>query len=327
MRAHCAGWSARLTAPPNFSQKTKPRKQNTMCQFKSAIVLRDAKNKGGFQLLLSPWTESHSDLITIHKLRDDGKLRFARVEFSPPTMETAHLLDGYILKIDEERTPDWFDDEMKVTVADKLRDYVKRMIVTGDVALLIGGQFIIAPNAKVECAKAMIINAVLSGGTVQAVESGGTVQAVLSGGTVQAVWSGGTVQRVESGGTVQAVLSGGTVQAVWSGGTVQRVESGGTVKNVESGGTVQAVESGGTVQNVWSGGTVQRMESGGTVQRVESGGTVQAVLSGGTVQRVWSGGTVQRVESGGTVQAVLSGGTVQRVWSGGTVQRNDNKTK
>jgi hypothetical protein len=192
-----------------------------MCQFKSAIVLRDAKNKGGFQLLLSPWTESHSDLITMHNLRDDAKLRFARVEFSPPTMETAHLVDGYVLKIDEARTPEWFEEEMKIAVADKLRDYVKRMIVTGDVALLIGGQFIIAPNAKVERAKAMVINAVLSGGTVQHVESGGTVQRVLSGGTVQRVLSGGTVQRV---------LSGGTVQSVWSGGTVQHVESGGTVQ-------------------------------------------------------------------------------------------------
>ena len=136
-----------------------------MCNFKSAIVLRDPKNKGGFKILMSPWTESHSELITIHNLRDDEKLRFARVEFSPPSMDTAHLIDGYKLTIDEKRTPDWLTAEMKEKVADHMREYVKRMIVTGDVALLIGGQFIIAPGAKVECAKAMVINAIC-GGTV-----------------------------------------------------------------------------------------------------------------------------------------------------------------
>jgi hypothetical protein len=230
-----------------------------MCQFKSAIVVKSPRDKGGFNLLLSPWTESHSELIAIHKLRDDGKLRFARVEYSPDEMTNCHLVEKYKLNIDENRTPEWFDDEMQEKVADRLRAYIKSIIVTGDVALLIGGQFIIAPGAKVESAHSMVINAVLSGGTVQRVLSGGTVQSVLSGGTVQRVWSGGTVQSVWSGGTVQSVESGGTVQSVESGGTVQSVLSGGTVQSVLSGGTVQSVESGGTVQSVWSGGAVRHM--------------------------------------------------------------------
>ena len=138
-----------------------------MCQFKSAIVVKDAKEKGGFRLLLSPWTESHSELCQIFKLNDTAKARlyFARVEFSPKTMDMAHLLNTYRLRIDEERTPDWFDEEMKGAVTAKLSTYVKSMIVDGDVDLLIGGQFIIAPGAKVACAKAMVINAIC-GGTV-----------------------------------------------------------------------------------------------------------------------------------------------------------------
>jgi hypothetical protein len=180
-----------------------------MCQFKSAIVLRDGKEKGGFRLLMSPWTESHSELITIHKLRDDGTLRFARVEFSPPSMDTAHLIDGYKLRIDEERTPDWFDAEMKEKVADKLRAYVKSIIVEGDVQLLIGGQFIIAPGAKVESAHSMVINAIcggtvseIRGGTVSEIR-GGTVSAIR-GGTVSAIW-GGTVSEIR-GGTVSRII-------------------------------------------------------------------------------------------------------------------------
>lgn len=40
-----------------------------MCQFKSAIVVKEPRNKGGFQLLMSPWTESHSELMDGHKLK------------------------------------------------------------------------------------------------------------------------------------------------------------------------------------------------------------------------------------------------------------------
>ena len=170
-----------------------------MCEFKSGIVLRDEAQKGGFKLLMSPWTEHHSDLISIHNLRDDSRLRFARVEFKPASMATADKPETYKLRIDEERTPEWFDDEMKEAVSDKMRAYIKSIIVTGDVCLLIGGQFILSAGAEVESAKGCVITAVLSGGTVQSVESGGTVQRVFSGGTVQRVEDGALINGEKKG--------------------------------------------------------------------------------------------------------------------------------
>jgi len=211
-----------------------------MCQYKSAIVLRDLKEKGGFKLLMSPWTESHSELEIMFKLRDGSRLNWAKVEYSPDEMKNAHLIEKYRLIIDEERTPDWFDDEMKEKVQSKMESYVKSIIVTGDVQLLIGGQFIIAPRAKVECAKAMVIN-VICGGTVSE----------ICGGTVSAIW-GGTVSAIR-GGTVSAIC-GGTVSEIW-GGTVSEI----------CGGTVSAIR-GGTVSEI-CGGTVSAIR-GGTVSAI-----------------------------------------------------------
>ena len=182
-----------------------------MCKFKSAIVLQDERETGGFRLIMSPWTESHSELITIHKLRDDGRLRFARVEYSPESMDKAHLLESYKLNIDEERCPDWFDDEIREKVEKRLRTYIKSIIVEGDVKLLIGGQFIVAPGAKIESAHSMVINAIC-GGTVSEIW-GGTVSEIR-GGTVSAIW----------GGTVSAIW-GGTVSEIW-GGTVSAICGG-----------------------------------------------------------------------------------------------------
>jgi hypothetical protein len=198
-----------------------------MCQFKSAIVVRDEQQKGGFRLLLSPWTESHSVLIAVHKLRDDGRLRFARVEYSPPSMDSAHLIEGYKLTIDEERTPEWFDAEMKERVTEKLCAYVKSIIVSGDVDLLIGGQFIIAPGAKILRADCVVISA-MCGGTLTEMR-GGTLTAMW-GGTLT-VMRGGTLTEMRGGtltemrGGTLTVMRGGTLTAMW-GGTLTVIKAG-----------------------------------------------------------------------------------------------------
>ena len=212
-----------------------------MCNFKSGIVVKDECEKGGFRLLMSPWTESHSDLITMHQLNDGKLLHFARVEFSPDKMENAHLLDKYKLKIDEKRKPEWLDEEMQEKVIARMTSYLQSIIVTGDVALLIGGQFIVAPGAKVKCAKSMIINAVC----------GGTINVVCSG-TINEVW-GGTIHKVVCGGNINEAY-GGTINAIW-GGTINEVY-GGTINEVW-GGTINKVY-GGTINEVY-GGTINEI--------------------------------------------------------------------
>jgi len=220
-----------------------------MCQFKSGIVLKDGKEKGGFRLIMSPWTESHSELITMFKLNDGKILHFARVEFSPPNLDTAHQVETYKFKIDEDRKPEWFDNKMKNSVIEKMTAYIKSIIVSGDVQLLIGGQFVIAPSAKIECAHTMVINA-MCGGTVNDIR-GGTVNDIR-GGTVNYI-SGGTVNYI-SGGTVNDIR-GGTVNDI-RGGTVNDI-SGGTVNDIR-GGTVNYIR-GGTV-NYISGGTIKTVQ-------------------------------------------------------------------
>ncbi len=214
-----------------------------MCQFKSAIVVKEPRNKGGFQLLMSPWTESHSELITIHKLKDDARLKFARVEFTPPSLDQAYLPDVYKLRIDEVRKPEWFTEEMQAQVTNKMRAYIKSIIVSSDVQLLIGGQFIIAPGAKVECAHSMVINA-MCGGTLTAM-CGGNLTA-MCGGTLTAMW-GGTLTEM-CGGTLTAMrggnltaMRGGNLTAM-CGGTLTEM-CGGTLTEMR-GGTLTEIEKG-----------------------------------------------------------------------------------
>jgi hypothetical protein len=82
-------------------------------------------------------------------LRDDGRLRFARVEYSPEDASKAHLLDTYSLRIDEGRTPEWFDEDMQEAVAAKLAEIVKCMLVPRSGMTLLGGAWIVPPDYEV----------------------------------------------------------------------------------------------------------------------------------------------------------------------------------
>ena len=185
-----------------------------MCKFKSAIVVRDDASKGGFRLLMSPWTESHEDLVTYCKLKDNDAFRinFARVEFSPSSMDKAHLVDEYKLRLDEDRAPDWWSDEIRDGVAAKMRDYIKSIIVTGNVGLLMGGQFILAPGAKVEASRAVVIAAMCgtsSVGTMSGTSSVGTMSGTSSVGKMLDTSSVGEMLDTSSVGMMRDTSSVG----------------------------------------------------------------------------------------------------------------------
>ena len=181
-----------------------------MCQFKSAIVLHDEREKGGFRLLMSAWTESHSELCQVFKIKDGSRLTFARVEFSPASMDKAYLPEEYSLHIDEERTPEWFSEEMKTAVADKMRDYIKRIIIDGDVDLLMGGQFILAPTAKVACAKSVVIN----------VMTGGYVGEMWGSANVGEMWGSANVGVMRESANVGEMWGSAKVGVMWGSANV-----------------------------------------------------------------------------------------------------------
>jgi hypothetical protein len=276
-----------------------------MCNYKSAIVLKDESVKGGFKLLLSPWTESHSELCQIYKLNDkaSARLYFARVEYSPKDVTKPWELDGYKLRLDEERAPDWWNEHIAEDVAEKLRAHVETLIVNDEREILIGGHYIIGPKARIGLIKEAVIRGVAAGAHISDIR-GGTISNI-SGGTISDI-SGGTISNI-SGGTISNI-SGGTISDI-SGGTISNIW-GGTISNIR-GGTISNIR-GGTISNI-SGGTISNI-SGGTISDI-SGGTISDIW-GGTISNIW-GGTISNIR-GGTISDI-SGGTISNIW-GGTYQ-------
>lgn len=128
-----------------------------MCQFLSAIVTRQG------DIYSHPLTDSHTDLITLFNLKE-GKAaqNFVRVEF---TAQGADIFDvnKYKFRVDETRTPAWFDDEVLGMTIVKLRVLVKKCIIVDERPLLIGGTYLIGDKAKIAKVSSARIIAVHAG--------------------------------------------------------------------------------------------------------------------------------------------------------------------
>ena len=161
-----------------------------MCKFFSSIVTRQG------EVLYNQFIDSHETLIQIFKLRDDKPMDyFVRCEFYPQNNNDMGDADKYELKVDENYTPEWFE-EFRESVTDKMRTIIKNMIVTGERDCLIGGTWILK-DAKVGFLNYCRI--------VWAFNS--TVNEMWDNSTVNEMWDNSTVNEMWGNSTVNKMLS------------------------------------------------------------------------------------------------------------------------
>ena len=157
----------------------------------SAIVLKP--NGKPLEILRNAWTDSHEDLVTLFSLRDNKEGAFARVEFKPEDKATLDQPDTYKLRIDEQRCPDWFDDDLKAKVDDRMRGWVRAMVVTGEVPMLCGGVYVLAEGAKVVTVKNAIIHAMMPGSQVVLMRGSSQVGEMWESSRVGEMWESSRV--------------------------------------------------------------------------------------------------------------------------------------
>ena len=113
-----------------------------MCNFLSGIILKNG------DVITNPLVDSHEDIIEDAGLseQDNHIQYFARFEFSPHEREY-HNLDKYMLRIDEESSPDWLTDEFKEKIERHCRLILSNIVITGECKKkLIAGRTLILSN-------------------------------------------------------------------------------------------------------------------------------------------------------------------------------------
>jgi len=164
-----------------------------MCRFLSALV-----KKNGNIICVPGVTDSHEDLIEYASLHDnDNYIRsFVRIEYHPDNGEL-HELDKYELHVDESDTPDWFDKKMKEKIERKLYQRVKKMIISNEKPILLGGCYILHGDAEIR--------------KVQ----GSRIISMRDNASVMNVWGNASVTDVGDNASVMNMRGNASVTDVW----------------------------------------------------------------------------------------------------------------
>jgi uncharacterized protein (DUF1330 family) len=165
-----------------------------MCQWKSAIVTRQGD-------VLHHWNvDSHEDLVDLFELKDKNDY-FVRVEFTPKDGKYSDA-SAYVLRVDEESTPAWFED-FRESATEKLRAIVSRAIISGNKKIIVEGEWILSGDFVVER---------LRGGRV--VQMSGSSQVVRMYDSSQVREMSGSSQVVEMYDSSQVVQMSDSSQVV-----------------------------------------------------------------------------------------------------------------
>jgi hypothetical protein len=109
-----------------------------MCKFYSAIVMKNGDLLHNENLL------SHEDLIRLFNINDSqvNCEKFVRVEFTPEDSKDFPDIEKYVLRVDEDATPKWFEKHREY-VTSRLKEFVSKRIITSDQKILTGGLYVV----------------------------------------------------------------------------------------------------------------------------------------------------------------------------------------
>ena len=158
-----------------------------MCQFKSAIVLKNG------DVLHNEFIDSHEDIITINGLKDNKTESFVRVEYLP----TGELweIGKYKLSVDEPQTPEWFD-KVKDKAERKLKAIINRMIISVDTPMVVGRRIIVKPGVKILSIRQTVIDVLYKDSRVNVMWGNSQVNVMRGNSQVNKMWENSRVNEM-----------------------------------------------------------------------------------------------------------------------------------
>jgi len=178
-----------------------------MCEFVSAIV------KPNGDLVCRPEaSDSHTDLLAHAGIVDRTCDTACCVEFFPDDKTDIFEPAKYVLRVDQGRRPSWYSEEMEARTRESLRDRVRRMVITEDREIILGGCWLVAPGVTIE--RAVGCRIPVCAGKLLSVSNTGIgkmwdssqVQEMLGSSQVQEMLGSSQVHRMRGSSQVHKML-------------------------------------------------------------------------------------------------------------------------
>ena len=193
-----------------------------MCQLKSGIIL---KNR-----VFVPEYDSHTKMLEELGIKDDylnASKTFVRAELSPANGDVFSDIDTWILTVDQDITPEWYDENIyKPQVVEAVKEWAKTHIHIGVDGLKIAT----GRNRYIkDCKDVQICN----NATVKHICGSATVEYICGNATVKYICDSATVENIYGSATVKNICGSATVENIYGSATVKHICGSATVKTVK----------------------------------------------------------------------------------------------
>ena len=252
-----------------------------MCKLKSAIILKDR--------IFMPDYDSHSKMFEELKITDDyinASKVFVRAELSPENGDVFSDIDGWKLEVDQDITPEWFDEkDCTERMRKAVKEWAKTHIFVGQNGLAIShGENIFIKDCK---------NVDICGSaTVEYICGNATVNYICGSATVKYICGKATVNYIYDKATVEYIYDNATVENICGKATVNNICGNATVENIYDSATVNYICGNATVENIYDSATVKYICGKATVKNIYGNATVENIYDNATVNYIYDNATV-----------------------------------
>ena len=180
-----------------------------MCKLKSSIILR---NK-----IFMPDYDSHSKMLDELGIADNyfnASKVFVRAELSPADGNVFSDIDGWKLRVDQDITPEWFDEkDCAERMRKAVKEWAKKNIFVGhnDLKISHGENIFIKDCKNVDIYGHATVKNICGNATVKCICDNATVENIRDNATVEDIFGNATVKNICGNATVENIRENATV--------------------------------------------------------------------------------------------------------------------
>ena len=191
-----------------------------------------------------PVYDHHSKMLEELKITDDyinASKVFVRAELSPENGDVFSDIDGWKLEVDQDITPEWFDEkDCTERMRKAVKEWAKTHIFVGlnDLKISHGENIFIKDCKNVDICGKATVKYICGDATVENICGNSTVNYIYGNATVKYIHDNATVENISGNATVENIYGNATVESIYGNATVENIYGKATVKNICGNATV-----------------------------------------------------------------------------------------
>jgi hypothetical protein len=210
---------------------------------------------------------SHEDIKELFNLNDNGMHtdRFVKVEFCPDDNSDLANIERYRLNVDENSTPEWFEQHRQF-VTEKLTDIVRRRIISGEVKILVGGLYVVkdAQIGRVQQAKVVYmqnssVNVMRENSSVNEMWGNSSVNVMRENSSVNEMWENSSVNVMRGNSSVNVMRENSSVNEMRGNSSVNVMRENSSVNEMRENSSVNVMLGNSSVNMMLGNSSVNDM--------------------------------------------------------------------